>query len=144
LHTIITHLALDNDMCQRLRNELETIAEHSHESPQSWQDLQKLPYLDACVKEGLRYVGSVHSKDIYDEFVTDYGISMATGSQKRSTRVFPNTMVSISGWTVPEGVSIQTLPGEVRKTLRETTDSDFDVHLLDAYGSGGFRGPAQV
>ncbi|KAL3447667.1 cytochrome P450 [Aspergillus insuetus] len=54
LHTIITHLALNDNMCRALRNELETIAEHSPESPLSWQDLQKLPYLDACIKEGLR------------------------------------------------------------------------------------------
>ncbi|KAL2838171.1 cytochrome P450 [Aspergillus pseudoustus] len=85
LHTIITHLALNDDLCQALRNELKTIAEHSPESPSSWQDLQKLPYLDACIKEGLR---------------------MATGSQKRSTRVFPNTMVSIKGRTVPKGTPV--------------------------------------
>ncbi|BCS21764.1 uncharacterized protein APUU_22196A [Aspergillus puulaauensis] len=85
VQAIITHLALDDNACQMLKSEIAAFLERKPESAICWQDLEKLPYLDACVREGLR---------------------MVTGALKRSTRVFPDTAIHVDGLMIPKGTPV--------------------------------------
>ncbi|KAL4956340.1 cytochrome P450 [Aspergillus filifer] len=55
LQTIITHSALNPAKRQKLRSELQSLLSASPTpSDVSWKQLEQLPYLDACINEGLR------------------------------------------------------------------------------------------
>lgn len=58
LSTIITHLLLDATKLELLRQELDeawSSFEKAGTEP-TWMEFEKLPYLSACISEGLRYV----------------------------------------------------------------------------------------
>lgn len=106
MQAIITYLALDEEACQTLRSEIAAFLEQKPESAICWQDLEKLPYLDACVREGLRYI----TQGIDSTRLT-LPLSMVTGALKRSTRVFPDTVVHLDGLVIPKGVRKEPPPG---------------------------------
>ncbi|GLA66628.1 hypothetical protein AtubIFM55763_005511 [Aspergillus tubingensis] len=85
LQTLILHMALSHKTRQALQNEIKTFLLESPGSEITWKELEKLPYLDACVKETLRLGG---------------------GRLKRATRVFPDNESYVAGWTVPKGVAV--------------------------------------
>jgi len=84
LSTIAMYLLQDGSKLRQLRAELDAMWEYhdAHASTPSWTDLEKAPYLSACVTEGLR---------------------MAIGAMNRSPRVFPDDDVKVCGWTIPKG-----------------------------------------
>jgi cytochrome P450 len=53
---LVVHILLNVDVRQRLKEELSTIASDGSQDIPSYQSLQQLPYLQACIKEGLRSV----------------------------------------------------------------------------------------
>ncbi|KAI8162605.1 hypothetical protein K4K49_000592 [Colletotrichum sp. SAR 10_70] len=55
--TLITYFVLKNpDIEKRLRQDLQNVTACYPETVPRWADLEKVPYLTACIKEGLRYV----------------------------------------------------------------------------------------
>jgi cytochrome P450 len=56
LVTIMTYLLLDDMKLNTLRAELATVFQDSKNMSPSVRDLEKAPYLSACIKEGLRYI----------------------------------------------------------------------------------------
>ncbi|OJJ70134.1 hypothetical protein ASPBRDRAFT_45449 [Aspergillus brasiliensis CBS 101740] len=85
LQTIIVNLALDDKKRQTLQNEISNFLAQDQAPEVTWKELEKLPYLYACVKESLRLV---------------------TGIMKRITRVFPENEFVVEGWTVPKGTPV--------------------------------------
>lgn len=85
LGTIVTYLLLDKDVLNPLAKELEEVyAEQDGvvRAP-TWKELEKLPYLNACVQEGLR---------------------MSIGALNRSPRIFPEDDMVVCGKTIPRNV----------------------------------------
>ena len=56
LQTIIINMALDSKKLHTLQSEIKTFLIENSDSDVTWKALERLPYLDACLKEGLRYV----------------------------------------------------------------------------------------
>ena len=71
-------------MRQRLDAELATFWKEQPNEVGSWYALKKLPFLTACIHEGLR---------------------LGAGSMKRSPRVFPDDSIQYNEWTIPKRVS---------------------------------------
>ncbi|KAL4874994.1 cytochrome P450 [Aspergillus karnatakaensis] len=84
VQTIVTHLSLDARARGSLQIELK---EHlsNNPGPILARNLEKLRYLDACIKEGLR---------------------MSSGSLKRTNRIFPTISIQLGEWTIPRGTPI--------------------------------------
>jgi len=55
------YLLQDGSKLRQLRAELDAMWEYhdAHASTPSWTDLEKAPYLSACVTEGLRYAPGI-------------------------------------------------------------------------------------
>ncbi|GKZ74143.1 hypothetical protein AnigIFM60653_002011 [Aspergillus niger] len=85
LQTIILHMALNHEKREKLQKEIKTFLTENPGSEVTWKGLEKLPYLDACLKESLRLAG---------------------GRLKRATRVFPENDSYVAGWTVPKGIAV--------------------------------------
>lgn len=77
------HIANDNKIYQKLHHELEE-AFPDPEIPLDWIKLEKLPYMQACIKEGLR---------------------ISTGESIRSPRI-ANHAITYQKWQIPPNVSI--------------------------------------
>lgn len=87
IETIITQLALDHTQLHKLQGELAAFWEENPDKVTSWYALRELPYLTACINEGLR---------------------LGAGSMKRSPREFPDDEIFYQGWVIPKGVSAMT------------------------------------
>ncbi|KAL4907083.1 hypothetical protein BDW74DRAFT_176683 [Aspergillus multicolor] len=82
IQTVITQLCLDEKQRRKVQDELATFwAEHPQEVT-SLYALRKLPYLTACLYEGLR---------------------LGAGALNRSPRVFPDDEIVYKGWFIPKG-----------------------------------------
>ncbi|KAI4206164.1 MAG: hypothetical protein LQ348_001050 [Seirophora lacunosa] len=87
LYLISYYLILRPDVLARLQQELdekEIFAAYPERRP-SWVDLEKLPYLTAVLREGLR---------------------LAYGVVHRLARVFPDHVFTYDGWSIPPGTPI--------------------------------------
>ena len=84
IETIITHLSMNPHQRQPLKDELATFWREHPDEVGSWYALRKLPYLTACINEGLR---------------------LGAASLKRSPRVFPDDDIHYNDWVIPKGVS---------------------------------------
>lgn len=88
LATIVTYLLLGPEKLAPLLTELEGAwagrEVGAPENAPTWFELEKLPYLRACISEGLR---------------------MAIGSMIRAPRVFPEDDIEYGGYMIPKGVS---------------------------------------
>lgn len=69
---------------QYLKEELTAFWKKHPEEVCSWYALRRLPYLTACILEGLR---------------------LGAGSMKRSPRVFPDDDIHYKEWVIPKEVS---------------------------------------
>ena len=89
LTVIVFHLLSKPDLLRRLKQELES-ARSKSENNLSLSDLERLPYLTAVLKEGLRL---------------GYGATM------RSARVAPDTSLKCGDWIIPPGTPVSmTIP----------------------------------
>jgi cytochrome P450 len=82
-HFIAFYLLSNNQMRQRLEGELESVMASWPEIPPTWAQLEKLPYLQAVIKEGLRH---------------------SYGTMHRLPRI-SSCDVQYNKWTIPAGVS---------------------------------------
>ncbi|KAL3434209.1 cytochrome P450 [Aspergillus tetrazonus] len=72
-------------MRDRLAGELEGVMAQYPTSMPTWQQLERLPYLHALVKEGLR---------------------LSYGAMRRLPRVFPDAALHYKQWTIPPGTPV--------------------------------------
>lgn len=90
----------------------------------SWYALRELPYLTACINEGLR---------------------LGAGSMKRSPRIFPDDDIQYKDWVIPRGVSGTSLLGNIPAPTGLTIDvpyldSSLHDNLLHAHGPSRLPG----
>lgn len=84
LTTITFHLLSNPPLLSKLREELRTVFPNP-ESTMPLMELEKLPFLTAVLKEGLR---------------------LGHGSAARSSRIAPDTSLQCGKWTVPAGTPV--------------------------------------
>lgn len=75
---------MDKTQQQKLKDELATFWAENPSVVTSWYALRELPYLTACINEGLR---------------------LGAGSMKRSPRIFPDDEIQYKNYVIPKGVS---------------------------------------
>lgn len=80
---------MDKNQRQKLEDELAAFWRENPNGVTSWYALRELPYLTACINEGLR---------------------LGAGSMKRSPREFPDDDIHYKGWIIPRGVSGNCFP----------------------------------
>lgn len=87
LGIIIVHLMMNSDKVKRIKTEiLQTV---SDQKDLSWVTLEKLPYLSAVIKEGLR---------------------LHHGLAARNPRVATSEKLRYKQWTIPAGIAVSSLP----------------------------------
>lgn len=84
IETVITYLAINEHQRQSLKDELAAFWKKYPEEVSYLYALRKLPYLTACIHEGMR---------------------LGAGSLKRIPRVFPDDVIRYKGWVIPKKVS---------------------------------------
>ncbi|KAI0903280.1 putative cytochrome P450 [Ustulina deusta] len=83
--SIITFYILANpDTEKRLRGELEVFWDGFTDKPVRWAELEKIPYLNGCIKEGLRL----------------------SGFFRRSARICPDQELQYKQWTIPKNTPV--------------------------------------
>ncbi|KAK6592778.1 cytochrome p450 [Botrytis cinerea] len=82
---LVVHILLNVDIRQRLTEELSTIDSDGSQNIPSYQSLQQLPYLQACIKEGLR---------------------MSIASMHRLPRCSPDVALQYREWIIPPGTPV--------------------------------------
>lgn len=88
IETVILYLSMNKQQQRCLKVELAVFMTEHPDQVNSWYALRKLPYLSACINEGLR---------------------LGAGSLKRSPRVFPDEDIHYKDWVIPKGVSAATI-----------------------------------
>jgi cytochrome P450 len=84
IESAITHLTLNHDQRRLLQQELAKFWESRSTKTAAYTELKVLPYLTACIQEGLR---------------------LGAASLKRSPRIFPDDEIEYNHWVIPRGVS---------------------------------------
>lgn len=112
IESVVTYLAMNQDQRRKLKQEISEFWKEHPEDRHSWTALRKLPYLTACIYEGLR---------------------LGAGSMKRSPRVFPDDEIQYQNWTIPKNVS---LSNEILSYYLTNNSSDAGINdnLLHAAG----------
>ncbi|KAL4757590.1 cytochrome P450 [Aspergillus foveolatus] len=82
LNLICYYILRDSHIKDRLVEELESVMAQYPTSTPTWQQLERLPYLHALVREGLR---------------------LSYGVMRRLSRVFPDAALHYKQWTIPPG-----------------------------------------
>ncbi|KAL4998395.1 putative cytochrome P450 [Aspergillus recurvatus] len=83
LNLICYYILSDGHMRERLAEELRSVMARYPTNMPTWQELERLPYLYALVREGLSY-----------------------GVMRRLPRVFPDTALHYKQWTIPPGTPV--------------------------------------
>lgn len=68
-----------------LQSELNSLMRSYPTTNPRWSDLEKLPYLSACIKEALR---------------------LGIGATRHAAKYFPNDEIEYKSWVIPKGTSI--------------------------------------
>ncbi|KAJ5860070.1 cytochrome P450 [Penicillium soppii] len=90
LAIIVYFLLRHEDQQEALRRALEPLfAGDAAQAAPSLQQMERVPYLTACIKEGLR---------------------LAAGSLNRFPRVSPDAELSFKDWTIPKGTAVSMTP----------------------------------
>lgn len=73
----------------------------------TWQQLERLPYLHAVVKEGLRYVPCLLSTQTVQSSNGSLNWNrLSYGAMRRLPRVFPDAALHYKQWTIPPGTPV--------------------------------------
>jgi len=102
LSATITHLLLDPTRLAILRTELGLVFAQSKNNIPTWRELEKLPYLTAIIKEGLRLAFDPSLL----KSTTDLAFRMAMGAMNRSARVSPDVDLQYRDLLLPKGYPI--------------------------------------
>ncbi|KAE9371229.1 cytochrome P450 [Stipitochalara longipes BDJ] len=102
LSAIITRLLLDPTRLAILRTELGLIVAQSANNAPTWRELEKLPYLTAVIKEGLRLAFD----PLFHQPSTDLVLRMVMGAMNRSARVSPEVDLPFRRMVLPKGYPI--------------------------------------
>ena len=89
VRSIIYHLSKNREMLVRLQDELDHATSEA-DKPLSWAQIQNLPYLCACVDEGMRLVPAVSTP--LERVVGEGGMTLSDGT----TRLPPGTIVGMN------------------------------------------------
>lgn len=101
LDFICYYIISNGNIKTTLQNELRDVMSGYPEKVPSWADLEKLPYLQALIKEGLRYfLLRPNFLDRADKNSLSYGI------MHRLPRVSPDVALQYKQWTIPAGVCV--------------------------------------
>ena len=147
-------------MEKELRRELQPLYAQDPTRIPSVRELEKLPYLGGCIREGLRWVLPV-SKLLSNRGPnrTDSRGSIGTGNLGRLGRVSPDTDLHFQQWVIPRGVSFFVLwkvylPVLVQSLVqykflnallyRQWLDRRHHDQLLDAHGPRSIPEPARL
>ncbi|PQE20317.1 Cytochrome P450 protein [Rutstroemia sp. NJR-2017a BBW] len=82
---LVFHILRNSHVRDRLEVELKVVMADFPETIPSWQTLEKLPYLQACIKEGLR---------------------LSHGLMHRLPRCSPDVALQYKQWTIPRGIPV--------------------------------------
>lgn len=101
---LITYFILENPTIEkRLREELKEVTACYPKEVPRWADLEKIPYLTGCIKEGLRFV--LHSqlyRMIADRVLINSSLARF---MRRNPRISPDHDLQYKQWTIPKNVS---------------------------------------
>jgi Cytochrome P450 len=92
------------DMEKELRRELQPLYAQNPTRIPSVRELEKLPYLTGCIKEGLRCVLLISIMSKQRQNRTDSRGSIG-GNLGRLGRVSPDAELHFQSWIIPRGVS---------------------------------------
>lgn len=90
MNFLVVNILSNNNICQRLRDELQEPMKDFPERIPPFSELEKLPWLQACIKEALR---------------------LSPGLTHRLPRVSPHKELFYKDWVIPRNVSDRTQPG---------------------------------
>ena len=127
LDFICYYILADREIHSRLQEEIkDSMAEYPQRAP-SWAELEKLPYLQAIIKEGLR---------------------LSYGVMHRLPRCFPDNAIQYKEWTIPRNVSYDlfSMVSPLHSYLRLTKSPGpcRNVSLHDAHGVSRIPLPLQI
>ena len=108
---------------QCLKEELAMFWKDNPGAQSSLSALRRLPYLSACINEGLR---------------------LGAGSMKRSPRVFAHDETPYKGWAIPRKVCASDSCESSRSQVENYSDSHLYDNLLYAHGSRHLPGAGKV
>lgn len=105
--TIIAYLGMDKYREQALRDAVAPLFNgDASETTVLWHELEKVPYLQACIQEGLRYGFILEAKTRISWILTvNHWNRIAIGSMLRAPRISPDDGLYFRGWNIPKGVS---------------------------------------
>lgn len=113
IESVVTYLAMNQQQRQKLKEEISEFWNDHPDGRHSWATLRNLPYLTACIYEGLR---------------------LGAGSMKRSPRVFPDDEIQYQSWTIPKNVGFWSKYVSCYKTNNFRSDAGLHDNLLHADG----------
>ena len=103
---LVYYIKANPEICQRLTEELKPIMEGYPQKKPNWAQIEKAEYLQAVIKEGLRY-DSLRLSDSYHQFkLTDTCNSLSFGTLHRRPRVSPSQALKFKEWVIPPGVPV--------------------------------------
>lgn len=92
---------------ERLAAELADVMEGYPEKKPSWAELEKVEYLQAIIKEGLRYASLYPCNvGITVQLTFNYANSLSYGTMHRRPRVSPKEPLVFKEWVIPPGIPV--------------------------------------
>jgi cytochrome P450 len=103
LDFITYYIVANPDIRKRLTNEISEVMEGYPASKPTWAQLDKLPYLQAVIKEGLRYATSIVLPEDSEEELTDREIQPELRCHAPATPCLPQSGPRVQGMGDPSG-----------------------------------------
>lgn len=104
IHFIVFYLLSNEYMRNRLEEEVKDVMAEWPEKRPTWAQLEKLPYLQAVIKEGLRCV-TIKPANRKTRELQLTASRLSYGTMHRLPRVSPKMALQYKEWTIPAGVS---------------------------------------
>ena len=123
---------------ERLQKELESVTAGFPEKPPKWVDLEKVVYLQAVIKEGLRLVLPSYPSIRIPGASSQLNRLLARerlsfGVMRRLPRCSPDVALQYKQWTIPKNVRLQH-PNKFAEILtQKSLDTCWNGCIHDAY-----------